>query len=265
MMAIHLERADVALGDTRALRGVTLEIGSGWTAVVGPNGAGKTTLLRAIAGLQALDGGEIRLDGNPLATMSLRERAQRMTWLAQQGEFTGELTVREVVQLGRLARQGLFGAMTADDDARVDQAMADTECSLWQDRRLHELSGGERQRVYLARALAVDAPLLLLDEPTTHLDPPHQMTLVRLLRQQVDRGTAVVSVLHDLSLALLADRLVLMQQGAVRACGSVEDAAIRDALTEVFDAAIRVVSFEGRWIVVPHSPDRVSHRVAPPA
>ena len=252
MTAIRIEQADVTLGETHALRGVTLELGAGWTAVVGPNGAGKSTLLRAVAGLQALDRGEVRLEGRPLGAMPHRERARRIAWLAQQGEFTSELTVREVVKLGRLARQGLFGAMTAEDDARVDQVMADAECLSWQDRRLDELSGGERQRVYVARALAVDAPLLLLDEPTTHLDPPHQMALVRLLRQQAERGTTVVSVLHDLPLALMADRLVIMQDGRIRSSGAVHDAEVRRALVDVFGAAIRVVFFEERWIVIPH-------------
>ncbi len=174
-----------------------------------------------------------------------------MAWLGQQGDSTGELTVRDIVRLGRLARLGLFGAATADDEARVDQAMAGTGCLAWQERRLHALSGGERQRVHLARALAVDAPLLLLDEPTTHLDPPHQIALVRLLRRQVERGTAVVSVLHDLSLALLADRLVVMAAGRVVADGEAADPALHAALVDVFDGAVRVLRLDARWVVVP--------------
>ena len=153
--------------------------------------------------------------------------------------------------LGRLPHLGLFAAAGPDDDARIDRAMADAECTAWQERRLHELSGGERQRVLLARALAVDAPLLLLDEPTTHLDPTHQVALVRLVTRQTSAGKMVVSVLHDLSLALLADRIVVMDRGAVVGEGGRDDPALHATLVEVFGAAIRIVSIDGRWIALP--------------
>jgi len=252
MTALRVEGVDVTLGSTHALRAVTLDVGAGWTAIVGPNGAGKSTLLRVMAGLLPPDRGRVVLDGTPLTALSSGERATRLAWLAQQGEATGELTVREVVRLGRLARQGLFGAPSAEDEARVEQVMADAECLAWQERRLHELSGGERQRVFLARAIAVDAPLLLLDEPTTHLDPPHQILLAHLLRRQVDSGVTVVSVLHDLSLALLADHLVIVDRGRLCASGSSRDSTLHRVLIEVFGGAIRVERFEQRWIVIPH-------------
>ena len=252
MTTLRVEAASVALGGTQALRDVTLDIGSGWTAIVGPNGAGKSTLLRLIAGLEKPQGGKVWIDGRPLSSLSDRERASCMAWLAQQGESTGELTVREVVRLGRLARQGLFGAVMPEDERCVDQAMAEAECSEWQERRLHELSGGERQRVFVARALAVQAPLLLLDEPTTHLDPPHQVALVRLLKQQAQAGVQVVSALHDLTLALLADRLVIMERGRIRASGASDDPDLHRELVDVFGEAIRVASFEGRWVVIPN-------------
>jgi iron complex transport system ATP-binding protein len=252
MNALLTHEVSVSLGITRALQQVSVAVAPGWTAIVGPNGAGKSTLLRVLAGLQAPDAGEVQLDGLPLAHWPPRERAMRMAWLAQQGDSSGELTVREVVQLGRLPSLGLFTAPSAHDEARVDQAMADAECMPWQHRRLHELSGGERQRVLLARALAVDAPLLLLDEPTTHLDPPHQVALVRLVQRQVRAGVTVVSVLHDLSLALLADRLVVMQAGRIRAEGGRDDAALHTALVDVFAGAIRIVRLGARWLAIPH-------------
>ncbi|MEP7103055.1 MAG: ABC transporter ATP-binding protein [Burkholderiales bacterium] len=249
---LRAHKLSVALGSTQALREVSLSVPPGWTAIVGPNGAGKSTLLRALAGLQVPDSGEVFLDDRSLARTPPRERATRIAWLAQQGEASGELTVRELVQLGRLPALGLFSAPTADDEARVDQAMRDAECSAWQLRRLHELSGGERQRVLLARALAVGAPWLLLDEPTTHLDPPHQVALVRLMRRQVQAGRVVVSVLHDLSLALLADRLVVMQAGRICAEGARDDPALHAALIDVFDGAIRILELGSRWVAVPH-------------
>ncbi|MBC7481657.1 MAG: ABC transporter ATP-binding protein [Rhizobacter sp.] len=255
MTMLLARQVSVALGDTQALQGVSLAVRPGWTAIVGPNGAGKSTLLRVLAGLQRPDAGDVQLNGRPLAHWPLRERAMQMAWLAQQGEASGELTVREVVHLGRLPRLGLLSAPTEQDEARVDQAMADAECTPWQQRRLHELSGGERQRVLLARALAVGAPLLLLDEPTTHLDPPHQVALVRLVQRQVRAGTTVVSVLHDLSLALRADHLVVMDYGRICAEGSRDDPALHAALVGVFAGAIRIRSIDSHWLAMAHLED----------
>jgi len=240
----------VALGSTQALRDVTLTLRPGWTAIVGPNGAGKSTLLRALAGLQRADAGSVTFIGRPIAQWHARALAQQLAWLAQQGEATGELTVREVVHLGRLPQLGLFTAPGPADEASVDAALVDAECTGWQYRRLHELSGGERQRVLLARALATGAPWLLLDEPTTHLDPLHQVALVRLLRRHAARGSAVVSVLHDLSLALLADRLVLLADGRLRAEGVPGDPDLHAALVDVFGGALRIERLGERWIPV---------------
>jgi iron complex transport system ATP-binding protein len=240
----------VSLGSTRALDDVSIGFEPGWTAIVGPNGAGKSTLLRALAGLQVPHSGSVELHGRALPGWTDRERAVRIAWLGQQAEMTGELTVREVVQLGRLPHQGLFGAPTARDAAVVDAAMRDAECSAWQTRRLQELSGGERQRVLIARALAVDAAILLLDEPTTHLDPPHQIALVRLLRQRAAGGATVVSVLHDLALALLADRLVVLDRGRLCAVGQSNEPALHDALIGVFGGAIRIERVGARWVPV---------------
>ena len=242
----------VSLGSTRALREVSVAVQPGWTAIVGPNGAGKSTLLRALAGLQSLDGGSVLLRGKSLTQWPPRERALQIAWLAQQADASGELTVREIVHLGRLPALGLFAAPSAADEARVDRAMADAECTPWQLRRLNELSGGERQRVLLARALAVDAPLLLLDEPTTHLDPPHQVALLRLVQRQVEAGVTVVCVLHDLSLALRADRLVVMDRGRRCAEGSRDDPALHKALVDVFGGAIRIERIGSNWIAIPH-------------
>jgi iron complex transport system ATP-binding protein len=233
----------VRLGRRDVLQGISLQIGPGWTALVGPNGAGKSTLLRALAGLQALAGGRVALNGLDLHAARPAERARHLAWLAQQGDVTGELTVRETVELGRIAHLGLLGTPGEADHAAVDRAMALTECTAWRGRRLHELSGGERQRVLLARVLATEAPLLLLDEPTTHLDAPHQVALARLFRRLVhDAGQprSVLSVLHDLPIALQADRLLVLDQGRLRADGAPKDPAVQAALVAVFEGAIRI-------------------------
>ena len=241
----------VRLGATQALDGVDYASTPGWTAIIGPNGAGKSTLLRVLAGLQPAEAGNVELEQRPLRGWSARARAGRIAWLAQQTEVSGELTVREIVQLGRLPHLGLFTTPGREDDAIVERAMNETECVAWQDRRLHELSGGERQRVLLARALAVQADILLLDEPTTHLDPPHQVALVHLLQRQARSGAIVVSVLHDLSLALSADRLIVMERGQIRAEGSRDDAAVHAAIVAVFGGAVRVLRVGDRWMAVP--------------
>ncbi len=244
----------VRLARSEVLRGVTLDIGSGWTALVGPNGAGKSTLLRALAGLQPLTGGSIHLHGRDLQALPASERAQHLAWLAQLSEVTGELTVRETVELGRIARLGLLGTPSPADAAVVSQAMALTECSAWASRRIHELSGGERQRVLLARVLATEARILLLDEPTTHLDAPHQRTLARLFKQLAtesvgDAGAAraVVTVLHDLPIALRADRLLVLNAGQLIAEGPPTDPAVQAALIGVFGHAIQIdTDIDGR-------------------
>jgi iron complex transport system ATP-binding protein len=251
MTSLEAIGVGVNLGSTKALQDVSLKMPAGWSAIVGPNGAGKTTLLRVFAGLQSPDAGQVLLDGRPLDQWPRRDRAQQMAWMSQHAETHAiELTVRDIVHLGRLPKLGLFAAPTEQDESCVDRAMADAECGQWQLRRLHELSGGERQRVLLARALAVGAPTLLLDEPTTHLDPAHQVALVRLIRRQVQAGVMVVSVVHDLSLALLADHLVVIDQGRIRAIGNRDDPLLHEALIAVFDGAIRIVSVEGRWLAV---------------
>jgi iron complex transport system ATP-binding protein len=250
---LRAEELTVALGGKVVLHEVSVELQPGWTAIVGPNGAGKSTLLRALAGLLPRRSGEVWLLGRPLDDWSARERARHIAWLAQQGQAHGDLSVRELVQLGRLPHLGLFGAAGAQDELAVDAAMQATECAAWSQRRLEQLSGGERQRCLLARALAVQAPVLLLDEPTTHLDPPHQVAVVRLLQRLGRQGT-VVSVLHDLPLALQADRVLLVCGGRVLARGAHDDPALHAALCRAFDDAVRIQRVGSRFSALPNLP-----------
>lgn len=248
------------LGGRRVVDGVSLALRAGeWAALVGPNGAGKSTLLQLLAGLRAAEAGELQLHGRALTDWPPRERATRLAWLAQQGQGAGEgdaeLPVRSLVELGRLPRHGLLGAPDAADALAVTQALAETETTAFAARRLSELSGGERQRVLVARALAVGAGVLLLDEPVAHLDAPHQHALLRGLRQRARDGAAVAVVLHDLNLALAADRVLVMDRGRLVADGPPADADLRAALVAVFGHAFTVepVVAAGmpRWIAVP--------------
>jgi iron complex transport system ATP-binding protein len=244
------------LGGQRVVDGVTLALHAGqWAAVVGPNGAGKSSLLALLAGLRTPDTGRVSLQGKPLATLPAAQRARGLAWLSQHGEADGDIAVRDVVRLGRIPRHGLFGAADAGDEAAVDRALAATQTAAFAARRLSELSGGERQRVLLARALAVQAPVLLLDEPATHLDAPHQRALLRTLAELAAAGTAVAVVLHDLTQALAADRLLLMDRGRLVADGAPGDPALHAALVRVFGGALEIaaVSVQGgrRWVAVP--------------
>ncbi len=255
---LEADAACVALGGRRVLDRVSLRLRAGaWTAIVGPNGAGKSTLLSTLAGLRAPDAGTVRLDGRPIGDWPARERARRVAWLSQHGEADGELAARDVVLLGRLPHHGLLGAPGPADQAAADAAMRETACEAFAGRRLASLSGGERQRVLIARALAVGAPAMLLDEPTTHLDAPHQRALLRGLRTRAAAGATVATVLHDLGLALAADRLLVLAGGRVVVEGTPEDADVRAALARAFGDAIRVVRLEAgddapaRWIAVP--------------
>ena len=256
MLPLQARGLSLTLGARRVVDGVSLDLrAQEWAAIVGPNGAGKSSLLQLLAGLRAADAGQVHLQGRVLAAWPARERAQRLAWLAQQGEAEGDIAARDVVRLARLPRHGLLGAPDAADEAAVSAAMLETACAEFGARRLNELSGGERQRVLLARALAVGAPVLLLDEPTTHLDAPHQRDLVRSLVARARSGAAVLAVLHDLNLALAADRVLVMDQGRLVADGAPSDAALRAALVAVFGGAFSVEGLNTpsgpRWVALP--------------
>lgn len=240
------ENLSLRFGSTQVLDTVSIELNAGWTAIVGPNGAGKSTLLRCLAGLLRPDRGRVTIGGQDLASLSERQRGRQIAWLAQQAEPGTDLTTREVASLGRLPHTGLFRALSGDDEQAVSAALAASQALDWEHRILLEQSGGERQRTLIARALAVQAPVLLLDEPTSHLDPPHQVNLVRLM-QTLARTGIVVSVLHDLNLALRADRIIVMAAGRVQAGGSPGDPGLQAALTGVFDNAIEIRRLDGHW------------------
>ncbi len=256
VVPLQAQGLSLRLGSRAVVDDLSLALHGGqWTALVGPNGAGKSTLLSLLAGLRLPDRGQVHLQGRALADWPARERAQRLAWLAQLGEADGDIASRDVVRLGRLPRQGLFGAPDAADEAAVDAALAETECGAFAARRLSDLSGGERQRVLLARALAVQAPVLLLDEPTTHLDAPHQLALLRSLRARARAGAAVAAVMHDLTLALQADRVLVMADGRLHADGAPGDADLQAALVDVFRGSVRIVAVPAldgaRWVALP--------------
>lgn len=221
-----------------------------WTSIVGPNGAGKSTLLKVLAGLLA-HSGEVILLGQPMAKMRGRDRARQLSWLGQNESSADDLTAYDVAMLGRLPHQAWLAPPSAADHAAVERALRATQAWDWRGRPLGQLSGGERQRVLLARALAVEAEVLLMDEPLANLDPPHQTDWLLMVRNLVAGGKTVVSVLHEISLALQADELVVMDKGRVTHQGACADAATHRALEAVFDHRIAVHHLAGQWLALP--------------
>jgi iron complex transport system ATP-binding protein len=250
LLRITLSEVDLRVDGRQVLCGVSAEFKLGqWTAIVGPNGAGKSSLLRMLAGLAKPQAGQVTLWASDVSALSEQQRAQHVSWMSQQSEWSGALTVHDVVHLGRLPHIGLLGARSAVDEVCVQRAMSVVECQHLQNRPINTLSGGERQRALLARVLAVGAPVCLLDEPMTHLDPPHQRNLVQWMRQHVASGGTAVSVLHDLNLAFLADHVVLLDAGRLIAQGAPDDVALHRALLDVFDNAISIESVNDCFLV----------------
>jgi len=251
LIALDARRVCAKLGNDEVLHGISLALPRArWTSIVGPNGAGKSTLLKALAGLLA-HSGQVALLGQPMARMRGRDRARQLSWLGQNESSADDLTAYDVAMLGRLPHQPWLAPPSAGDHAAVERALRATQAWEWRGRPLGQLSGGERQRVLLARALAVEAEVLLMDEPLANLDPPHQTDWLLMVRQLVTSGKTVVSVLHEISFALQADALVVMNHGRVTHQGDCADAATHRALEDVFDHRIAVHHLAGQWLALP--------------
>ena len=240
-----------SLGQVEILHDISIDFPAGcWSSIVGPNGAGKSTLLKVLAGLLP-HSGEVRLLGQPLQQVSGRSRAQQLAWLGQNEGTGDDLTVWDVAMLGRLPYQRWLDSPSAADHRAVEQALRATQAWDWRARALGQLSGGERQRVLLARALAVQAQVLLMDEPLANLDPPHQSDWLAVVRALVQQGKTVVSVLHEISFALHADQMVVMAQGRVTHQGTCADGATHRALESVFDGRIAIHALGHQWVALP--------------
>jgi ABC-type cobalamin/Fe3+-siderophores transport system ATPase subunit len=241
-------------GSRVVLQGCSFAVDSGEiVAVVGPNGAGKSTLLRVLAGLLRPTAGNVALDGQELATLSRSTLARRIAVVPQIFDTLFPFTVREVVALGRTARLRPFGRASAGDEAAVERAIDELELEGLASRRIDRLSGGERQRAVLAMALAQEADVLLLDEPTVHLDPTHQIATLDLISAlAAKRGLAVCAVLHDLNLAsTFASRIVVIAEGRVVREGSPAEVLRADLVRTVFGDGLEVVARDGHPAVLP--------------
>jgi iron complex transport system ATP-binding protein len=252
--ALEARNISASLGGAQVLHGLSAKFASGrWTSIVGPNGAGKSTFLKVLAGLLA-HSGEIYLLGQAMAGMRAKDRARQLSWLGQNQASADDLNAYDVVMLGRLPHQSWLAAASAQDHAQVEKSLRATQAWEWRGRALSQLSGGERQRVLLARALAVDAQVLLMDEPLANLDPPHQTDWLLMVRELVANGKTVVSVLHEISMALHADDLLIMAGGKIVHQGECVDAITHAALERVFDHRIAVHQLAGQYLALPNLP-----------
>jgi iron complex transport system ATP-binding protein len=253
VVTITIERLDVALGGRPVLTGIEAELSPGkLVGVIGPNGAGKSTLARTLLGLLPPAAGRVRLDGRDVSTLAAAERARTIAYLPQGQSLHWPLTVERLVGLGRLPHLAPFSRISEADRAAIEGAMRATGVLALRNRDATQLSGGERARALLARALAVEAPVLVADEPLASLDPSHQIEVMALLSAHAKSGMLVLVVLHDLTMAArFCDRLLLLSEGRLAADGP-PDAVLTDgALERVYGISAWRGMADGAPLLVP--------------
>lgn len=249
------EELTVGYGERIILEDLDVSIPTGeFTVIVGPNACGKSTLLRALARMLPARSGQVLLDGQPISTFRPKDVARRLSLLPQHTIAPEGILVEDLVSRGRYPHQGLLRQWSKQDHKAVDDAMARARVTELADRFLSELSGGQRQRVWISLVLAQEAPIVLLDEPTTFLDISHQVEVLNLCRELEKDGFTVVAVLHELTLAFrYASNLIIMKDGGVVAQGKVNDVVTAERIEEVYQLPCDLIidPRSGRPIVVP--------------
>ena len=247
---ISLQDVSVRFGQKPCVQGVSLELeGTGAVALIGPNGAGKTTLLRAIAGLQEAEG-KVVMDGADVSGLSVKERAQKLTYLGNSEEVVFDFSALECVLMAVAAGRGFFELESETDVAKARQALAALGVDHVADQALNTLSSGERQRVWIARTLLKNAPVWLLDEPTSNLDIKYQRRVLEFFKEE-SRERLVVAVMHDLNaLAGFFERVVLMHEGRIVADGPPSDVLEPAILEPVYGTRIQRLQADGRLAIL---------------
>ena len=269
---MEIEARDVAVrfGCITVLRTVSMTVRAGEiVGLIGPNGSGKTTLLRILANLRSPDDGYVVYAGRPAHEIGARRLSQQVSYLAQGASVHWPMQVEALVGLGRLPHRRPMQGPGTDDLGAVERAMAACDVSAFRNRTMSEMSGGERLRVLLARALAVEAPVLLADEPIAALDPLHQISVMELLRKTAHEGRGVVVVLHDLALAArYCDRLILLAHGGVRAEGTADEVLTDAHIASAYGVDVVRGERDGTPYVLPWLPTapgkRPSRSTSPP-
>jgi iron complex transport system ATP-binding protein len=241
---LNIHSITVNYGETEILKNLSLKIQAGEVvSLIGPNGAGKTTLMRAISGVLPLQSGSVEIDNDDLTTMSISDRARLLAVVPQARRLPPEYSVRQAVLMGRTPYLGWLGNLSKHDYDRANWALERTQISEFAERRVDKLSGGEQQLVLVARALAQDSPVVLLDEPTAHLDLRHQATILDLVHDLArERGLAVLMSLHDLNLvSLFSDNIALLGEGRILAFGSPNEVLSPKYLSDVYQVPLDIL------------------------
>lgn len=262
-MSVLLRAKDLIFhrGANLVLNSVSLTVRTGrMVGLIGPNGAGKSTLLQILANLLSAQSGTLELKGTPIAQIPADRLARHLSYLPQFAECHWPMSAYNVVMLGRIPHQGWWGSPSPNDHQLVKSSMLRTGSLEFSDRPISQLSGGERARVLMARALAVNADVLVADEPVTSLDPFHQLHIMEVLRQSARGGIAVVVVMHDLTLAArFCDDLLLLHQGQLVAGGSPRAVLSKENLSQVYGVDAFRSRFEKHHVIVPWNRINASH------
>ena len=258
---LKIQNLSVDYGTRRILHGVSFDVQSGEVlALIGPNGAGKSTLIRAVSGVISIASGHVATNGDDFASLSTLQRARNVATVPQAVSLPPAYTVWETVLFGRTPYLGFLGQLSSKDEEIARQSLARVSAQMLADRRVGELSGGEQQRVLLARALCQATPILLLDEPTAHLDLQYQVSLLELVHDLAHKDhLAVLIALHDLNLAAhYADRVALMVAGVIKAMGSPEEVLQPKLIEEAYCLPVQVIKhpFLDIPLVLPDKNDR---------
>ena len=254
MNQIELRNVSLSRNNTVILQNINLAIPGGeWTSIVGPNGAGKSTLVQALAGLLPYEG-SIQIGGVELHSIAIKRRAQQIAWLEQATATPDSLDfglrVYDIAMLGRLPHQNWLSIPSTQDHLMVEQAMRQTGVWNLRERFFSQLSGGERQRVLLARLFAVQADILLMDEPIANLDPPHQADWLQWQSALSGQDKTSITVLHEIQFALQADNLILLGNKGLHHQGKSDDPLTHQALIDLFDGRIELAKLGNRWVAL---------------
>jgi iron complex transport system ATP-binding protein len=245
MSMLEIRDADFSYGTFKALSNISLAIEKGgFYGLMGPNGSGKSTLLHLLSGIFKPQRGEITVQGRPLMEINKRERARLLAFVPQDFQVDFPFTCREVVMMGRFAHQGLLGLESPEDERLVEESMKTTRTDGLAHRPITQLSGGEAQRVMLAQALAQGGELLLLDEPTSHLDIKFQVEIMELLKKlNEEKGLTIISSLHDLNLAShYCHHLFFIHDGRVSESGPVREIFTEEVISRVFGIEAKIIT-----------------------
>jgi len=252
---IQVEKLGFSYGPrAEILKNLSFQIPAGtFLSIAGPNGAGKTTLLKLLCGLLKADSGSIKIDGSPIESYAARQLAKNVAVVHQEQTPVFDFTVTQVVAMARTAYLGMLGFETKADRQIIQQSLELTDTAQFAGRSLRELSGGERQRVFIARAIAQDTSILLLDEPTSFLDMKHQVGIFDLLkRMQIEKGKTIVSVTHDINLAgQYCDEVLLLGSDGGYDYGAVSEVFNKERIERVFGVRTFTVGFGAREFFLP--------------